>query len=58
MNGGKTTTPNEMRAPSIQGGIEKKLATGDIVTIPAKTAHQLKIAPGKEFTYFVVKMTQ
>src|SRR3954463_14124672 len=29
---GKTTQPHEMRAPSINGGIEKKLATGDVVT--------------------------
>jgi len=56
--GGKTTAPNEMRAPSINGGMEKKLAAGDVVTIPAKTAHQLKLAAGKEFTYFVVKVTQ
>ena len=58
LDGGKTTAPNEMRAPSIRGGTEKKLAAGDVVTIPAKTAHQVKLAAGKEFTYFVVKVTQ
>lgn len=55
---GKTTAPNEMRAGSIKGGMEKTLAAGDIVTIPAKLPHQVKLAPGKEFTYFVVKVTQ
>jgi mannose-6-phosphate isomerase-like protein (cupin superfamily) len=55
---GKTTAPNEMRAASIKGGTEKPLAAGDIVTIPAKLPHQVKLAPGKEFTYFVVKVTQ
>ena len=55
---GKTTQPNEMRAASITGGVEKKLGAGDVVTIPVKTAHQLKLDPGKEFTYFVVKVTQ
>ena len=55
---GKTTAPNELRATSIKGGEEKKLAAGDIVTIPAKVAHQVKLEPGKEFTYFVVKVTQ
>ncbi len=55
---GKTTAPNEMRAPSIKGGMEKKLGAGDVVTIPARTAHQVKVAAGKEFTYFVVKVTQ
>ncbi|HEV3202140.1 MAG TPA: hypothetical protein VGZ73_29780 [Bryobacteraceae bacterium] len=54
---GKTTAPNEMRAPSISGGMEKKIAAGDIVTIPAKLPHQVK-PDSKEFTYFVVKVTQ
>jgi len=54
----RTTAPHEMRAASIQGGMEKKIAAGDIVTIPAKTAHQVKLDPGKKFTYFVVKVTQ
>ncbi|MCX6628380.1 MAG: hypothetical protein NTW28_12210 [Candidatus Solibacter sp.] len=55
---GKTTAPNEMRAASIKGGTEKKLAAGDAVTIPAKVAHQVKLDAGKQFTYFVVKVTQ
>ena len=55
---GKNTAPNEMLGTSITGGTESKLSAGDIVTIPAKTAHQLKLDPGKEFTYFVVKVTQ
>jgi mannose-6-phosphate isomerase-like protein (cupin superfamily) len=55
---GKTTAPHEKRAASITGGIDKKLGPGDVVTIPAKTPHQLKLDPGKEFTYFVVKVTQ
>ena len=55
---GKTTQPHEMRAASISGGLEKKLAAGDVVTIPAKVPHQLKLDAGAEFTYFVVKVTQ
>jgi mannose-6-phosphate isomerase-like protein (cupin superfamily) len=55
---GKTTAPNEMRAASIKGGVEKMLAAGDVVTIPAKVPHQVKMEKSKEFTYFVVKMTQ
>ena len=54
----KTTAANEMRGPSIKGGMEKALASGDIVTIPPKVPHQVKLAPAKEFTYFVVKVTQ
>ena len=55
---GKTTAPNEMRAPGIKGGAEKKIAAGDVVTIPAKVAHQVKLDAGKQFTYFVIKITQ
>jgi len=53
---GKTTAAGEMRGPSINGGAEKKLGAGDVVTIPAKVAHQVKLDAGKEFTYFVVKI--
>ena len=55
---GKTTAPDEMRAASIKGGTEKKLAAGDVATIPAKVPHQVKLDAGKAFTYFVVKVTQ
>jgi mannose-6-phosphate isomerase-like protein (cupin superfamily) len=54
----KTTAPNEMRSASIKGGSDKKLAAGDVITIPAKVAHQMKLDPGKQITYFVVKITQ
>jgi mannose-6-phosphate isomerase-like protein (cupin superfamily) len=53
-----TTQPNEMRSPGINGGTDKKLAAGDIVTIPAKTPHQINVQAGKEITYFTVKVTQ
>jgi hypothetical protein len=29
-----------------------------VVTIPIKVAHQMKLEPGKEITYFVVKVAQ
>lgn len=57
MKDAKTTAPNEMRAPSIDGGTKKTLAQGDIVHIPAKTPHQLLLNGSKEFTYFVLKIT-
>ena len=53
---GRTTAPNEVRAPSIKGGERKALAPGDIVHIPAKVPHQLLLEPGARFTYFVVKV--
>jgi mannose-6-phosphate isomerase-like protein (cupin superfamily) len=55
---GKTTAPNEIRGPSIDGGTRQKLAAGDIVHIPPKTAHQLVLEPGAQFTYFVMKVKE
>lgn len=53
---GKTSAPNEVRGPSINGGEKKKLAPGDVVHIPAKVAHQLLLDSGKQFTYCIVKV--
>jgi mannose-6-phosphate isomerase-like protein (cupin superfamily) len=55
---GKTTAPGETRGPAIKGGTEVKLGPGDILHIPAKVAHQMKLEPGKQVTYFVTKVVQ
>jgi mannose-6-phosphate isomerase-like protein (cupin superfamily) len=55
---GKNRSATEMTATAISGGTEVKVSAGDIVTIPAKMPHQMKLEPGKEITYFVVKVTQ
>jgi mannose-6-phosphate isomerase-like protein (cupin superfamily) len=52
----KTVKPHEVRGSSIEGGATKHLRPGDIVHIPAKVPHQLKIAAGMKFTYLVVKV--
>jgi mannose-6-phosphate isomerase-like protein (cupin superfamily) len=54
--GAKSTGPGELRGTSIQGGVPKKLAAGDIVNIPAKTPHQTLVKAGQKITYFVVKV--
>ena len=53
---GKTTAPNEIRGPGITGGMEKPLMPGDVVEMPAKVPHWVKVAPGKQITYLVVKV--
>jgi mannose-6-phosphate isomerase-like protein (cupin superfamily) len=50
------TAPGEIRGKSIAGGASRKLAAGDVVHIPAKTPHQLSVAPGKVSTYLVIKV--
>jgi mannose-6-phosphate isomerase-like protein (cupin superfamily) len=52
----KTVKPHEIRGTSIEGGTTMQLTPGDIVHIPVKVPHQLKIAPRKTFTYTVVKV--
>jgi mannose-6-phosphate isomerase-like protein (cupin superfamily) len=55
---GKNRSATEMTATAISGGTEVKVGPDDIVTIPAKMPHQMKLDPGKQITYFVVKVTQ
>jgi mannose-6-phosphate isomerase-like protein (cupin superfamily) len=55
---GKTTQPGEIRGPSIQGGTEVKLGPGDVLHIPAKVPHQMKLDPGTQVTYFTVKVVE
>jgi mannose-6-phosphate isomerase-like protein (cupin superfamily) len=55
---GKTTGPGETRGPAIKGGTEVKLGPGDVLHIPAKVPHQMKLDPGAQVTYFVTKVVQ
>lgn len=54
----RDTAPNEKRASSIQGGMEKQLAPGDVVTIPARTPHWVTPTAGGTIDYFVLKVRQ
>ncbi len=55
---GKTTTPGEIRGASIKGGTEVLLGPGDVLHIPAKVPHLMKLARGKKVTYFVAKVVE
>lgn len=54
----RTSAPNEIRGPKIEGGEKHKIAAGDVVHIPVKVPHQLLIENGKQFTYFVIKVAK
>ena len=56
VSGARTTQPNETRGTAIKGGEKRELGPGDVVYIPAGVPHQLLIAPGRQFTYFIVKV--
>lgn len=55
---GKTTAPGEIRGSSIRGGMEAALVPGDVLHIPAKVPHLMKLAPGRTVTYFVAKVVE
>lgn len=61
VSGGKiagphTEKPGEIRGSSIEGGDRHRVATGDIVHLPAGVPHQLLVDKGTPFTYFVIKV--
>ncbi|MDR3703821.1 MAG: cupin domain-containing protein [Candidatus Sulfopaludibacter sp.] len=55
---GKTTQPHEIRGTAITGGIDKKVGPGDVLTIPAKMPHRMKVERGKQIAYLAIKVTQ
>lgn len=54
----RDTAANEKRAPRIQGGTQKPLAPGDVVTIPPRLPHQVMPRAGGTIDYFVLKVKE
>jgi mannose-6-phosphate isomerase-like protein (cupin superfamily) len=52
----KRTAPDQMRAPSLQGGLTYHLSKGDVITIPAKTPHWFKEVPSRTVAYYAVNI--
>src|SRR6266852_8563945 len=52
----KRTAPDQMRAPSLEGGTTYHLSKGDVITIPAKTHHWFKEVPTKTVAYYAVNI--
>lgn len=52
--GSKTTAPNEIRGKSIEGGVRKPMAVGDVFHIPAGLPHQMLVP--KDLIIQVVKV--
>jgi mannose-6-phosphate isomerase-like protein (cupin superfamily) len=55
---GKETTPGEIRGSLVKDGSQVSLHEGDIVHIPANVPHQLLLANGDTFVYFVIKVLE
>jgi mannose-6-phosphate isomerase-like protein (cupin superfamily) len=52
----RRTAPDQMRAPSAEGGTTYHLTKGDVITIPAKTPHWFKDVPTKTVAYYAVNI--
>jgi mannose-6-phosphate isomerase-like protein (cupin superfamily) len=52
----KRTAPDQMRAPSLEGGMTYHLSKGDVITIPAKTPHWFREVPTKTVAYYAVNI--
>lgn len=50
----RTTGPGEIRGKSITGGVNKKMAAGDVIHVPAKVPHQMLVP--KTLSFEVVKV--
>ena len=58
LQNGKIVSPGEMRGAAVKNGTSTELNKGDFVHIPAGVAHQLLVADGGTFVYFVVKVKE
>ncbi len=52
----RTTATDELRGTSIAGARRYAIAAGDMLYVPANTAHQFLVAPGKHLGVTIVKM--
>jgi mannose-6-phosphate isomerase-like protein (cupin superfamily) len=52
----RRTAPDQMRAPSLEGGTTYHMTKGDVITIPAKTPHWFKEVPTKTVAYYAVNI--
>lgn len=53
---GKTSPNGETLGASVKDGVSQTISTGDVIHIPAGISHQMLLAPGTTFTYFLMKV--
>ena len=61
--GGEMVDPKNMprkqtRAASIRGGAKRDLRPGDVVNVPRAVPHQIMLAPGEKFMYYLIKLDE
>lgn len=51
-------SPGEVRGATGRGGDIKVMKPGDVVNVPAGVPHQFLVQPGKQITFFTMKITK
>jgi len=54
----ETVSPGEIRGKAVLNGKSTILTQGDFAHIPARLPHQLLVAQGESFVYFVIKVKE
>jgi uncharacterized cupin superfamily protein len=54
----RSTSLVEIRGKSIEGGVSRKIGTGDVVRVAAGTPHQFILAKGQSISYFAIKIAK
>jgi glc operon protein GlcG len=52
----KTVSPGEIRGPRIEGGMARRISSGDVIHVPSGTPHWFQKVDAP-FTYYVIKDT-
>lgn len=54
----RTDAPGEIRGSTATGGVRRGIKAGDVVLVPAGMPHQFLVAPGKQVTFFTMKIAK
>jgi hypothetical protein len=54
----RTDAPGEIRGATSEGGVRRTIRAGDVVQVPAGMPHQFLVEPGKQITFFTMKIAR
>lgn len=54
----RTDAPGEVRGSTSVGGVKRVIKAGEVVLVPAGMPHQFLVEPGKQVTFFTMKIAK
>lgn len=54
----RVDAPGEIRGSTAVGGVKRVIRAGDVVQVPAGMPHQFLVEPGKQVTFFTMKIAK